>query len=75
MGGESAAKTACLTYIPYCYKITTQILNWRQSSDFAKLWNWLKNHWFGAVQFFDVVKPAATVPVWFQHGPGTEPPI
>jgi hypothetical protein len=53
----------------------TQILNWSQSLEFAKLWNQPKNRGFGAVRFFDVVKPVATVPVRFQPGPGTEPPI
>jgi hypothetical protein len=55
--------------------ITTQILNWRQDSQFAKIWNQPKNCRFGAAQFFDEVKLVASVPVRFQPGPGTEPPI
>jgi hypothetical protein len=55
--------------------ISTQILNWSQSSQFAKMWNRQKNRGFGAVQIFDWVKPVATVPGWFQPGPRTEPPI
>jgi len=75
MGGESASKTASFTYRLYCDTISTQILNWSQRSDFAKMWNRPKNHGFGAVRIFDGVKPVATVPVQFQPGPGTEPPI
>jgi len=37
MGGESASKTASFRYISYSDTITTQILNWSQSSEFAKM--------------------------------------
>ena len=75
IGGERACKTASFTYISYCDTIRTQIPNWSQSSESAKLWNRPKNRGFGAVQFFDAVKPNATVPVRFQPGPGYEPQI
>jgi hypothetical protein len=62
-------------YILYCDMITTQILNWRQRSEFAKMWNHPKNPGFSAVRLFDVVKSVATDPVQLKRGPGTEPPI
>jgi hypothetical protein len=37
MRGERAPKTASLTYKSYCDTITTEILNWNQSSEFAKM--------------------------------------
>ena len=37
MGGERASRTASFTYISYCDTIRTQILNWSQSSEFAKM--------------------------------------
>jgi len=37
MGGEKACKTATFTYISYCDRITIQILNFSQSSEFVKL--------------------------------------
>jgi len=75
IGGERASKTASFTYISYCDTIKIQILNWSQSTEFAKMWNRPKNRGFGMVRFFDGVKPVATVPVRFQPGPGTESPI
>jgi len=36
-GGERASKTASCTYISYCDTIRTQILNWRESSEFAEI--------------------------------------
>jgi len=69
---ERACRTASFTYISCCDTIRTQILNWSESSELAKLWNQPKNCVFGAVQFLDGVKPVATVPVRFQPGPGTE---
>jgi len=75
MGGERASKTASFTYISYCDTIRTQILNWSQSCEFATMWNRPKYCGFGADRFFDGVKPVATVPVRFQPGPGTEPPL
>ena len=74
-GGERASKTASFTYRLYCDTISTQIVNWSQRSDFAKMWNHPKNRGFRTVQFFTGVKPVAMVPVRFQPGPGTEPPI
>jgi len=35
MGGAIASKTASCTYISYCDTITTRILNWSHSSEFA----------------------------------------
>jgi len=75
MGGERASKTASFKYISYCDTIPTQILNWSQSAEFVKMWNQPKNRGFSVVRFFDGVKPVGTVPVRFQPGPGTEPPI
>jgi len=74
-GGERACRTVSFTYISYCDMIRTEILNWSQISEFARLRNRPKNYVFGAFRFFDEVKPVVTVPVWFQSGPGTEPPI
>ena len=37
MGGESASKTVSFTYILYCDTISTQILSWSQSTEFAKI--------------------------------------
>ena len=37
MEGEWASKTASFTYISYCDTITTKILNWRQSTELAKM--------------------------------------
>jgi len=65
IGGERALTTASFTYISYCDRISTQILNWSQGSEFAKIRNRPKNCEFGVVRFFDVVKPVAPVPVWF----------
>jgi len=55
--------------------ITTQILRWSQNVKFAKTWNRPNNRGFGAVWIFDGVQPVAMVPVQFQPGPGTKPPI
>jgi hypothetical protein len=52
MGGERASKTASFTYILYYDTITTQILNWSQSTECPKLFNQPKNCGFGAVRFF-----------------------
>ena len=75
IGGERACNTASFTYISYCDMIRTQIPNWSKSWELANLWNRPKNHGFGAVRFFDGVKPIATVPVRFQPRRGTEPRI
>jgi len=37
MGGERPSKTASFAYISYCDTITTQILNWGQNTEFAKM--------------------------------------
>ena len=37
MGGERASITASCTYISYCDTMTTQILNWSESSEFPKM--------------------------------------
>jgi len=52
-------------YISYCDLIRTLILDWSQSSEFAKLWKWPKNCGFSVVWCFDGVKPVATVAVQF----------
>jgi len=75
MRGETTSKTASFTYISYCDTITTQLLNWSESSEIAKSWNRPKTSVFGVVWFFDGVKPVGTVPVLFEAGPGTNPPI
>jgi len=58
-------------YMSYCDMIRMQMLDWSQSCGLAKLWNWPKNRWFHAVRFIEGIKPIATVPAWFQPGPGT----
>jgi len=75
MGGERASKTASFTYRSYRDTIRTHILNWRQGSEIAKMWNQPKNRGFSAFRSFDGVEPMATVLVRFQPGPGTNPPI
>jgi len=52
MGRERASKTASFTYISYCDTITTQILNWSQSSESVKMWNQPMNRGLDAVHFF-----------------------
>jgi len=37
MGGERLPETASFTYISYCDMITTQILNWSESSEYTKM--------------------------------------
>jgi hypothetical protein len=37
IGGERTCKTASIAYISYCETIRTQILNWSQISEFAKI--------------------------------------
>jgi hypothetical protein len=49
MWDQQTSKTASFTYISYCDPIRTQIFNWRQSSEVAKIWNHPKNHRFGGV--------------------------
>jgi len=49
IGGERASKTESFTYIWYCDTIRTQILNWSQSSDCAKMRNRQKTA--GSVRF------------------------
>ena len=73
--GERAFTTAPCTYISDCDTIRTEILNWNQSSEFAKLWSQLKNYGFCAVWVLDGVSPVASVPVQFQPGPWTEPQL
>jgi len=51
--GERALQTALFTYISYYNTMWTQILNWSQSSELAKLLNWSKNQGFGPVRFLD----------------------
>ena len=36
-GGKRASNTASFTHISHCDTIETQILNWRQSSEFANM--------------------------------------
>jgi hypothetical protein len=75
MGDERAYNTASFTYISYCDLVRIQILNWRQSPEFVKMWNLPINHVFSAVWFVAVVKPIAMVPVRFEPRPGTELPL
>jgi len=69
---KRAYKIASFTYISYCDRIRTPILNWNQSAEIGKLWNRPKNHGVSAVRFFAGLKPIAMVSVWFQPRPGTE---
>jgi len=55
-GGERASYTASFADISYCDTITTQIHNWSQRLEFAKMWNDPKNCRFGADWFFDWVQ-------------------
>jgi hypothetical protein len=75
MGGQRASKTALFMYIWNADMLTTQIVNWSQRSEYAKRWNRQKICGFGAVQWFDVLKPIAMVPAMFQSAPRTIPLI
>jgi len=63
--GERLSKTASFMYISYCDMITTQRLNWSQSSEWAKKWNWPKCSGFSAVQYLNMVEPVVIFPVRF----------
>jgi len=60
-GGERASKTASFMYISYCDTITTQILDWSQSSEFTKL------------RLCCMINPAKTEWFSFLDGSETEP--
>jgi len=71
-GGAKASKTVSFAYISYCDTIRTQILNWSQSSQISKQYNWSKNCALSGVRIFAVEISSATVLIPFQPRSGTE---
>jgi len=70
---DRASKTASFTYISCCDMIRTHVPIWSKISEIARMWDRPTNCGFSVVQFFDRVKPVATVPVQFPPRPGTDP--